>query len=122
MRKSWNVVDYDYTKSLAQIDYSEVITEPGLVLSMREIYQRYAAEGIDLLSAERVEDDEDPDQTEFIDADDDLDVLQYASSVRSKQAAAEHSARRATKGSKKEPGKTEDTKLKEEPKQSEGDD
>jgi len=122
MRKSWNVVDYDYTKTMAQIDYSEVISEPGLVLSMREIYQRYAAEGIDLLSAERVVDDEDPDQTEFLDADDNLDVLQYASSVRSRQAVAEHSARRAGKGSKKEPVKPDDTKPKEEPKQSEGDD
>lgn len=122
MRKSWNVVDYDYTNTMAQIDYSETITEPGLVLSMREIYQRYAAEGIDLLSAERVEDTDDPDQTEFIDADDDLDMLQYASSVCSRQASAEHSARRAKKGSRQEPGKTEDTKKKEEPKQSEGDD
>lgn len=122
MRKSWNVVDYDYTKTMAQIDYSEVVTEPGLVLSMREIYQRYAAEGIDLLHADLVPDEEDPDATEFVDADDDLDVLQYASSVRSKQAAAERSARRAGKGSKKEPDKTEDTKPKEEPKQNEGDD
>ena len=122
MRKSWNVVDYDYTKTQAKIDYSEVVTEPGLVLSMREIYQRYAAQGIDLLSPELVPDDEDPDTTEFIDADDDLDVLQYASSVRSRQALAEHSARRAKKGSKEEPSKTEDSKPKEEPKQSEGDD
>lgn len=122
MRKSWNVVDYDYTKTMADIDYSEVITEPGLVLSMREIYHRYAAQGVDLLSGDLLLDEEDPDDTEFIDADDDLDVMQYATSVRHRQASAEHSARRAKKDSKKESGKTENSKPKEEPQQSEGDD
>lgn len=105
-RKSFNVVDYDYTKHLPVIDYSEKVTEPGLVLSMREIYQRYAAQGIDLLNGDLVDDQESPDDTEFFDGDDRLDALQAAAHIRHVQESAEHSARRAAKGSKKEPDKT----------------
>lgn len=114
MRKSWNVVDYDWTQHPNPVDYSEKVTEPGLVLSMRDIYQRYAAQGIDLLSGEFVQDDEDPDNTEFLDADDDLDVLQHASSIRMRQASAVRSAKRTKKASSeaeeqtKKPGEEEE--------------
>lgn len=46
--KNFTQADYDPAKHPNTIDYSERVTEPGLVLSMREIYQRYAAAGVDV--------------------------------------------------------------------------
>lgn len=99
--KEWSVLDYDYTKTYPDVDYSEVVTEPGLVLSMREIYNRYAAQGVDLLSGELVKDDDrDEQMSEFV-PDDDLDVLQQASLLRQRAAdrTLKHSARTASKAS-----------------------
>ena len=95
--QEWSVLDYDYTKTYPDIDYSEVVTEPGLVLSMREIYNRYAAQGVDLLSGELVKDnDRDEQMSDFV-PDDDLDVLQQASLLRQRASdrTLEHSARTA---------------------------
>lgn len=94
---------YDYTKTYPDIDYSEKVTEPGLVLSMREIYNRYAAQGIDLLAGELVPDDErDSDMTDFA-PDDNLDVLQQASLLRQRSADRLHSASKRKKGEPSEP-------------------
>ena len=94
----WCVLDYDYTKTFPDIDYSEKVTEPGLVLSMREIYNRYAAQGVDLLRGElEKDDDRDEQMSEFV-PDDDLDVLQQASLLRQRAADRfKHSARTAKK-------------------------
>lgn len=98
--QEWSVLDYDYTKTYPDIDYSEKVTEPGLVLSMREIYNRYAAQGVDLLSGELLKDDDrDEQMSEFV-PDDDLDVLQQASLLRQRAAdRLKHSARTAEKAS-----------------------
>lgn len=97
----WSVLDYDYTKTYPDVDYSEVVTEPGLVLSMREIYNRYAAQGVDLLAGELVHDDDhDEDIGDFM-PDDDLDVLQQSHLLRQRAAdRQERSARTASKASK----------------------
>lgn len=94
---------YDYTKTYPQIDYSEVVTEPGLVLSMREIYNRYAAQGVDLLSAELVKDDDrDSDMMDFV-PDDNLDVLQQSKLLRQRSVDRLHSASKRKKGEPSEP-------------------
>lgn len=98
--QEWSVLDYDHTKTYPDIDYSEVVTEPGLVLSMREIYNRYAAQGIDLLSGELVKDDDRDEQMSDFVLDDDLDVLQQASQLRQRAAdRPKRSARTADKAS-----------------------
>lgn len=98
--KEWSVLDYDYTKTYPDVDYSELVTEPGLVLSMREIYNRYAAQGVDLLAGELVNDDDhDEDMSDFM-PDDDLDVLQQSSLLRQRAADRQkHSVRTASKAS-----------------------
>lgn len=99
--QEWSVLDYDYTKTYPDIDYSEVVTEPGLVLSMREIYNRYAAQGIDLLAGTlEKDDDSDVEMNDFV-PDDDLDVLQQAHLLRQRAAdrTLKHSARTASKAS-----------------------
>lgn len=77
--------DYDYTKTYPDVDYSERVTESGLVLSMREIYNRYAAMGVDVLHGEYVDDDDDPDRTEIEEFDDPLDVLQRSNALQSRE-------------------------------------
>lgn len=113
--QEWSVLDYDYTKTYPDVDYSEVVTEPGLVLSMREIYNRYAAQGVDLLSGELVKDDDrDEQMSEFV-PDDDLDVLQQASLLRQRAAdrTLKHSARTAKKAPE-EPDKKDSEEKKDE--------
>lgn len=83
----WSVCDYDYTKTYPDIDYSERVTESGLVLSMREIYNRYAAMGMDLLNGDIELDDDDPDKTDIPEFDDDLDVLERSKSIKSSVTA-----------------------------------
>lgn len=80
--------DYDYKKTYPDIDYSERITESGLVLSMRQIYERYAAMGVDLLHGEYVDDDQDPDDTMIEDFDDPLDMLQTSAAIKSRETPA----------------------------------
>lgn len=93
---------YDYTKTYPDIDYSEKVTEPGLVLSMREIYNRYAAQGIDLLGGELVQDDDrDSDMMDFA-PDDNLDVLQQSQLLRQRSADRMHSASKQKKRSRSE--------------------
>jgi hypothetical protein len=94
---------YDYSTTYPDIDYSEVVTEPGLVLSMQEIYNRYAAQGVDLLSAELVpDDDRDSDMMDFA-PDDNLDVLQQSYLLRQRSADRKHSASKQKKGEHREP-------------------
>lgn len=110
--QEWSVLDYDYTKTYPDIDYSEVVTEPGLVLSMREIYDRYAAQGVDLLSGELVKDDDLDEQYYDPEVDDNLDVLQQASLLRQRVAdrTLKHSARTASKASKEADKKDSEAK------------
>ena len=94
---------YDYTKTYPDIDYSEKVTEPGLVLSMREIYNRYAAQGIDLLAGELVQDDDrDSDMMDFA-PDDNLDVLQQSQLLRQRSVDRMRSASKQKKGERSEP-------------------
>lgn len=81
----FSAAEYDYTKTYPDIDYSERITESGLVLSMREIYNRYAAMGVDVLNGDYVDDDDDPDRTEIEEFDDPLDVLQRSNELQSRE-------------------------------------
>lgn len=101
----WSVMDYDYTKTYPDIDYSEKVTEPGLVLSMRQIYERYAAQGIDLLHGDLVEDDDADEVFEDFAPDDDLDVLAHAKLLEriggERQRVVKHSANKTDKASKK---------------------
>lgn len=108
-------MDYDYTQTYPDVDYSELVTEPGLVLSMREIYMRYAAQGVDLLHGELVEDD-DHDE-EFVDfaPDDDLDVLAHAAELRRNGSERQRALKRSESKSKKPAKPAEDSS-------SEGDD
>lgn len=92
---NWSVCDYDYTKTYPAIDYSEKVTESGLVLSMRQIYERYAAMGMDLLNGEFVQDDEDPDNTLIDEYDDDLDVLQRSRSIQDRETPTRRKTRQA---------------------------
>lgn len=109
--QEWSVLDYDYTKTYPAVDYSEVVTEPGLVLSMREIYNRYAAQGIDLLSGELVKDDDRDEQMSDFVPDDDLDVLQQASLLRQRAAdRPKRSARTASKASEEADKKDSEAK------------
>lgn len=123
VKKTWSVMDYDYTKTYPKVDYSELVTEPGLVLSMREIYMRYAAQGVDLLNGELVEDD-DHDE-EFVDfaPDDDLDVLAHASELKRNGSERQRAIMRSASKSK-QPAKPADSPSDEGdevPKRSEGD-
>lgn len=105
VKKEWSVADYDYTKTYPDIDYSEKVTEPGLVLSMRQIYERYAAQGIDLLHGDLVEDDDADEVYEDFAPDDDLDVLAHAKQLEriggERQRAVKHSANKTKKASEK---------------------
>lgn len=105
VKKEWSVVDYDYTNTYPDIDYSDKVTEPGLVLSMRQIYERYAAQGIDLLHGELVEDNDADDVLEDFAPDDNLDVLAHAKQLEriggERQRAVKHSANKTEKASKK---------------------
>lgn len=80
--------DYDYTKTYPDIDYSQRVTESGLVLSMRQIYERYASMGVDLLHGEYVDDDQDPDDTMDQDFDDPLDMLQTSMAIKAREIPA----------------------------------
>lgn len=124
-RKSWNVVDFEL--KLPDIDYSEIITEPGLVLSMREIYERYAAMGVDLLhnGNELVLDNDELDDDMYDpEVDDNIDILAHASVMRSGATEELRRKKRLSARTKDEAPKEpdqEDEKPKEKPKQSEGD-
>lgn len=116
-------MDYDYTQTYPDIDYSEIVTEPGLVLSMREIYMRYAAQGLDLLKGELIEDD-DHDE-EFVDfaPDDDLDVLAHAAELRRNGSERQRASKRSASKSQQpaQPAEAPSGVGDEEPKRSEGD-
>lgn len=112
VKKEWSVMDYDYTQTYPDVDYSEIVTEPGLVLSMREIYNRYAAQGIDLLKGELVKDDDrDFEMSDYV-PDDNLDVMQQAQLLRQNAAdrTQNHSARTAKKASKEADKKDSEAK------------
>lgn len=81
---SWNSAMY--VERPTGIDYSEVVTEPGQVLSMREIYQRYVAMGVDLTRGELVQDSDDDLDSPVYDPEieDRLDALQVSASIRSR--------------------------------------
>ena len=64
--KNFTQADYDPAQHPNTIDYSERVTEPGLVLSMREIYSRYAAAGVDV-SHPKFEPDDLDEQELFLD-------------------------------------------------------
>lgn len=89
---SWNVVDY--VEKPINIDYSEKVTEPGQVLSMREIYNRYVAMGVDPLHGDLVDDDDDDKDMYTPEVDEPLDALQQATMIRqSASQVRKHSAR-----------------------------
>lgn len=113
--QEWSVLDYDYKKTFPDVDYSEKVTEPGLVLSMREIYNRYAAQGVDLLSGDLVKDDDrDEQMSEFV-PDDDLDVLQQATLLRHRAAASFNHSARTAKEAPEEPYKKDPDVKKDDP-------
>lgn len=124
-RKSWNVVDFEL--KLPDIDYSEIVTEPGLVLSMREIYNRYAAMGVDLLhnGNELIRDNDELDDEMYDpEVDDNVDILAHASAMRS--GATEELRRKKKLSVRKKDEAPEEPeqvveKPKEKPEQSEGD-
>lgn len=122
IKEYFTAADYDYKKTYPQIDYSEIVTEPGLCLSMREIFNRYAAAGVDLLSGQLESDSDDDPELHDFDPDDNLDVLQQASLLRQSAQDRTRSARRTKKATDKEPEKQEPPKQEDEPKQSEGKD
>lgn len=107
----WSVCDYDYTKTYPNIDYSEKVTESGLVLSMRQIYERYAAMGMDLLNGEFVKDEEDPDNTFIDEFDDDLDVLQRSRSIQDRETPPRRRTRQAKEPAAKSDAGSGDTPL-----------
>lgn len=111
-KKEWSVMDYDYTKTYPNIDYSEVITEPGLVLSMREIYNRYAAAGVDLLNGQLVEDPDDDSVMHDFDPDDNVDVLAQARDMQrigsERQRTSKRSASKTEKAPEKEPDQSKE--------------
>lgn len=84
----WNVQDYDYTKVTNPVDYSEQVTEPGLVLSMREIYVRYAAMGVNPFAAQIEDDNLDDLEMTDVEFDDNLDALHYAQQLRHLEPSA----------------------------------
>lgn len=124
-RKSWNVVDFEL--KLPDIDYSEKVTEPGLVLSMREIYNRYAAMGVDLLhnGNELVRDNDELDDEMYDpECDDNVDILAHASAMRSGATDEIRRKKRLSARTKDEAPKEPepvDEKPIEKPKPSEGD-
>lgn len=118
----WNVQDYDYTKVINPVDYSELVTEPGLVLSMREIYVRYAAMGVDPFAAQIEDDNLDDLDMSDVEFDDNLDALHYAQQLRHLEASVGRRRKHSASSGKEvedrkelEPGEETETK------QSEGD-
>lgn len=99
-RVKFNVVDYK--EKPINIDYSELVTEPHQVLSMREIYQRYVAMGVDPLKGELIDDDEDLEQSVILDPeiDDKLDLLHEMDQQRHAGARKQRSASRAAEQAK----------------------
>lgn len=113
----WNVQDYDYTKVTNPVDYSEQVTEPGLVLSMREIYVRYAAMGVDPFAAQIEDDNLDDLDMSDVEFDDNLDVLHHAQQLRHLEPSAgrrrKHSVSSGKEGEARkelEPGGETETK------------
>lgn len=88
-RVKWSVCDYKDEDFNNQIDYSEVRTEPGLVLSMRDIFRRYAAQGINLLEQEVPDDDGvmDVDIDDVFEMSDLTDVLHHQQQVGSRRVS-----------------------------------
>lgn len=112
-RVKWNVVDYNPDEHINKIDYSEKVTEPGLVLSMREIYYRYAAAGVDLLDSSRLtleDDDYDEDilSPEFEEKTD-------AFEVSKRIFAADKAAKRSASSGKRTKSKDQPVETKKEP-------
>lgn len=117
VRVNWNVVDY--VEKPNPIDYSELVTEPGLVLSMREIYERYAAQGINLLDGELIPDDDADEDIYDPEVEEPVDYLHAAASMRA-SSTRPRGKRSASKPEDSEESKTQTSS--EKPKQSEGDD
>lgn len=120
-RVKFNVVDY--FPKVTEIDYSELVTEPGLVLSMREIYNRYVAMGIDPLKGDLIDDDEDPDSTDMYDpeVDDKLDVMHEAQQ-QAERGYARVSKKRSARPQDEAPDKEPDPDQKPEKSEQSGDD
>lgn len=118
----WNVQDYDYTKVTNPVDYSEQVTEPGLVLSMREIYVRYAAMGVDPFAAQIEDDNLDDLEMSDVEFDDNLDALHYAQQLRHLEPSAGRRRKHSASPDKEDEVRSEpEAPVSTEPKQSEGD-
>lgn len=121
MVKNFTQADFDPADYKNPIDYSERVTEPGLVLSMREIYNRYAAAGVDLLSPTFEQDNLDDSEViedPIVEEKTDLayQVIQHRSrglerEKRQKQAAQERRERQRNQRGRKPSAGADDTPL-----------
>lgn len=83
--------DYDPNKDLPQIDYSELVTVPDQVLTMYEIYQKYAVRGEIAGLSQSIRphttddlDDFDP-AVDFV-PEEDVDILQRSHEIRTRRS------------------------------------
>lgn len=111
-----NIVPWNHVPKKNNIDYSECICEPDLVLSMREIIDKYLQTGQVPagIASNGYYSDVDYDDAHETDYDDNLDVLCEAKHI---QYAAEE-ARRQTGRVKSSDETTKESKNEDEPKQS----